>query len=455
MIGIQSIPPQNTLIRSPLFLQDSASSMVSRTEYESLAGDYLFPTPRSSPILTSGKGQIVKDIEGKEYLDFFAGAGSIGLGHNHPEVLEAVSTQMQKISGSSFMNYTLPVIGLAEKIAKIVPGNLKKSLYLNSGTEAVERAIQIAQKFAFASQRANGVLALTHSYHGQMGIASALTGLESSISKQGLSLAPGIIHAPAPYAYRCALGSDEKTCSEYSLAVIEELIRCSTAISTVIYEPILGVGGVIIPPASFHEGVMKICRRYGITLVVDEIFTGLGRTGKFFASQHWNVLPDIMTIGKNLSGVGLPIGAVVTTDKIASTAKPSDYISTFGANPLVCTAAETTIDIIIRDKLHENSAKVGDFILKALQDMKSRHPLIGDVRGKGLLLGIEIINPADRSPAPSQAQKIKLEAQKRGLIFSISGLTGSTIRLSPPLIVTESDAERFLDIFGAAIAASI
>ena len=409
--------------------------------------------------MVEGSGCRVKDTSNVEHLDFVAGIGAAGLGFGHPKVVEAINEQAKSLSSSSIY-YSTPFLELAEKLAQIVPKPLKKSFFVNSGAEAVEGSIKLAKKHSVLHQKVGaGIVSLTHSFHGRLGLSSALTG-QSKYKKNGLSgfsAFPGIAQTPAPYCYRCPFKLQYPDCDVVCADYLEEVIRASMPgeFGALIYEPIMGVGGVIVPRDEFHKKISDTVRRHGGLLIADEVFTGMGRTGKMFACQHWGVEPDIMSIGKNLGGIGIPIAAFTARDEVAESFDPDDHFSTFGGNPISCAAAIASIDVLLKEKLPENAARMGELIMKGLKDFGEENGMIGEVRGKGLLIGIEIVKDRKSiTPAPDEAKKIVTEAMNRGLLITTTGAFGCVVRLSPPLVITEAEVSKFLEIFEESVKAA-
>lgn len=403
---------------------------------------YLIPTHKREPILMEGKGVIVRDINNKEYLDFAGGPGIVNVGHCHPKVIQEVQKQVEKIFVSS--SYNVPSLKLAYELSKIVPKPLKRAFFCNSGAESVEGAVKLAKKHAYKRGRLGaGLIALQHSFHGRLGLSLTATGIGKI--KKGLGNFcnfPGVVHAPAPYCYRCPLRYPD--CNLYCAKALENIIDCSFGgdVAAFIYEPILGGGGVIVPPNGYHSEVAEICRNHDIPLIVEEYFCGFGRTGRMFACEHWKIEPDIMTIAKGLGG-GIPIAAVMATEEVANALMPGDHYSTFGGNAVACAAALAVLEVFRKERLPENAAIIGNYVVKRIEEVMEKHSLIGDVRGKGLLIGIELVRDRHKkTPAIDECKMVENEAIKRGVLVGVSGTYGNVLRISPPLIITEEQAER-------------
>ena len=401
---------------------------------------------RTKLVITRGRGAEVWDAEGRKYLDLFSGIAVNNVGHCHPRVVEAIRRQSEELMHTSMLYYNETVLRLAEKLAGIVPRGLSRFFFANSGAEAVEGAVKLAKKYA--AKRGMGgaqVIALDCSFHGRTSLALTLTGQKKY--KQGLgnfANAPGVVHAPSPYCYRCPLGLRYPECGVACADALERVFefRTSGEVAAVIVEPVQGEGGIIVPPDEYLPRVQNICREHGAAFIVDEVQTGLGRTGKIFAAEHWGLEPDIMTMAKALGG-GLPIGAIAAREEVANAFEPGDHFSTFGGNPVSCAAAIAAIDVLLDEKLHERAERLGNLLLKMFRDAQSEAELIGDVRGKGLMIGIELVKDKEsKQPASDEANKTSEEALKKGIIIGVGGVRKNVIRIQPPLVVTEEQAQR-------------
>jgi 4-aminobutyrate aminotransferase-like enzyme len=275
----------------------------------------------------------------------------------------------------------------------------------------------------------------------------ALTGI--SKQKKGMGpygTFPGVVHAPAPYCYRCPLGLSYPSCGIKCADTIEEIIRTSVVggAAMMIGEPILGVGGVIVPPDEYWPKVQDICTRHGITLVQDEVFTGFGRTGRAFAHQHYGIKPEIMCFAKAIGG-GIPLGGFITNEELGTAFEPADHFTTFGAkNQVGIAVGHAVLDILREESLAEGARTLGDQFLDGLRRLAARHPIIGDVRGRGLMIGIEIVRDQARAPDPEMAKRIEMEAVTQGVLISTTGVNGNTLRITPPLVINANQVERAL-----------
>lgn len=411
--------------------------------------EFLFPSVsnyyKDSVVLTDGKGMRVRDADGKSYLDFFGGILTVSVGHANDKVNAAIKAQIDRLGHVSTLYPTLPIVELAEKLAKVAPGRLQKSFFTSSGTEADETAVMMAQVYTGKTE----VIALRHGYSGRSMLAQSLTAhapwraLPTQIA--------AIKHAPAAYCYRCPLKLTYPSCGVACAKDIEELIRTTTTgqIAGFLAEPIQGVGGFITPPKEYFEIAVGIIRKYGGVFICDEVQTGFGRTGKkWFGIEHWGVEPDIMTMAKGIAN-GMPLGATIATPEIADALKALT-ISTFGGNPISSAAANATLEFMEEEKLPERAEEMGGLLRDGLERLKAKYPkTIGDVRGLGLMQALELVvdeTIQDRTPAADKTVRLFEETKKRGLLVGKGGLYGNTIRIAPPLIVGRSEVEEALRI---------
>jgi 4-aminobutyrate aminotransferase len=396
--------------------------------------------------IVSGDGPFVVDSKGKRYLDFATGFSVNAIGHNHPRVLRALKNQVQKLIHSChYQYYVLPAIEFAEKIREIAPISNAKVFFCNSGSEAVEGAIRLARK----NRRKYELISFYRCFHGRTMGSASLTGQSESKSGMGPYI-PGVILVPPPYCYRCSLKQNPSTCSMACVELISEAVECASsgAIAAIFVEPVMADGGVIVPPDDFLPRIAKLCKELGSLLIVDEVQTGLGRTGKLFAVQHGNVVPDIMVLGKALGG-GVPLGAILSSPEVAKSFEFHDFSSTTGGNPLACVAGLESLNIVLEEKLYENAEKVGAYLIKRLNEIKEKNNLIGDVRGKGLIVGIELVKGSKKTPAVKEARKLFAKARENGLLLTLSG--DSVIRLLPPLNITKEHVDQAVEILEKAL----
>jgi 4-aminobutyrate aminotransferase/(S)-3-amino-2-methylpropionate transaminase len=408
----------------------------------------------SKVVIVKGSGVKVWDINGKEYLDCSAGPGVLGIGHCHPRVTEVIKKQVEALTQCPGKVYNVQIAALAEKLAEITPGSLKKSFFCNSGAEAVEGAVKIALKKAHKSGKgAMGIIALQHSFHGRLSLSLSLTGLNNR--KRGFgpfSSFPGIVHVQAPYCYRCRLKYPE--CDINCAELLNDVISCNSPGEFAIFigEPILGTGGIIVPPDGYWQRVKQICDKNNIIFIFDEVFTGFGRTGKMFASQHWGIVPDIMTMAKTLGG-GLPIGGFIMKPEIADALDVGDHYTTFGWNNVVASAAGLEcIKVIEEEGVVENCRAMGELMLQELKEMAEASDIMGDVRGRGLFIGVELVkDKKTREPHPEAAKKLVDALMQRGVILDSTGAWSNNIRIAPPLIITKEHVRQFLSAMELAL----
>jgi len=391
-------------------------------------------------ILDRGKGRYLYDIDGKEYLDFFGGIVTISVGHCDDEITSKTFEQMKKLQHTSTLYPNIPIVSLAEKLAEITPGKLQKSFFTNSGTEAIETALLLAQLYT----KSHEVIALRHCYSGSSLLAMSITG--HSNWRLGESLVPGIKHAHNAYCYRCAFGREYPACDLECARDVKELIETTTSghPSAFIAEPIQGVGGFITPPKEYFKEVVSIVKSYGCLFICDEVQTGWGRTGgKMFGIEHWGVEPDIMVMAKGAAN-GAPVGVTIATPEVGD-ALNGLHLSTFGGNPVTATAVLATIEVIEKKKLVQNAEKMGRYLRGQLEGLKEKYPIIGEVRGMGLIQGVEIVK-AKKEPAPDFVLEIFERAKEEGLLIGRGGLYGNVIRITPPLTIEKEEIDGAIGI---------
>lgn len=412
--------------------------------------EFLFPSVfhyfKSPLVISRAKDQFVYDADGNEYLDFFGGIVTVSVGHCNDTVDAKVHQQIDTLQHVSTLFATEPQAALAQRIAGLTPGGkLTRSFFTNSGTEANETAILLARCYTGADE----IIALRHSYHGRSALAMSLTG--NAVWRLG-PVAPGIVHAHNAYCYRCPFGLEYPGCGVRCATDLEELIRTATRgrIAGFIAEPIQGVGGFITPPKEYFEIVAKIVRNYGGIFISDEVQTGWGRTGgKWFGIEQYNVVPDVITSAKGL-GNGMPIGLTTATSEVAEGMKGLT-ISTFGGNPVATTAAKAVIDFIDENRLPANATETGGHLRSRLEELQAKYPLIGDVRGMGLMQALELVEDRQtKAPAAEATNRLLESAREHRLLIGKGGTYGNCIRISPPLNVGKSDVDEFIARLDAA-----
>jgi len=404
--------------------------------------EFLFPSVANyygEPLaIERGEGMYLYDPEGNKYLDFFGGILTVSVGHCNPKVTNKINEQVNKLQHTSTLYPNENIVKLAEKLAQITPGKLKKTYFTNSGTEADETAIFLAKHYTGNQE----IIALRHSYSGRSLLAMSLTG--HSNWRHGGTHIPGIKHAVSPYCYRCPLGLEYPGCEIKCAQDIEELIMTTTSgsIAGFIAEPIQGVGGFITPPNEYFQVAVPIIKKYGGLFICDEVQTGFGRTGnRMFGIEHWEVEPDILTAAKGIAN-GTPVGATVARTEIADSFTGLT-ISTFGGNPVSMAAALATIEVIEEENLAQNSHEVGQHLREGLEDLQKKYPSIGDVRGMGLMQACEFVKDG-KEPDGALVGKLFEEMKKLGVLIGKGGLYGNVIRISPPLNVTKSEVDEFI-----------
>lgn len=420
-----------------------------REELKKRREKYLVPGVKQlysdPPHIVKGKGQFLYDETGREYLDMFAGIVTVSVGHCHPKITQRTIDQLQQLQHTSTIFMTQPMVDLAEKLAEIAPGDLSKSFITNSGTEANEAAIRTAR---IASGR-HEVIALEHSYHGESHLASTLTANHNW--RPEIMPAAGVVFAANAYCYRCPFKKTPDNCSLECAKDVERVIQTQTSgkPAVMIAEPIQGVGGAITPPDDYFKEVKKILENYGVLFIADEVQTGFGRTGKhMFGISNWGVQPDLMTMAKGL-GNGLPIGAMITRPEVADKAQ-KQQINTFGGNPVSAATAVAVIETILEEKLMENARVVGDYLWEGLKDLQKSFPIMADVRGKGLMLGVELADDK-KVPLTAETAKIVEMAKDNGVIIGKGGLWGSVIRIKPPMSITKENVDTCLKVLRKAL----
>jgi len=401
---------------------------------------------REKIVVARASGMNIEDTTGRVYTDLFSGISTNNLGHCHPEVVEAIASQAKKFMHVSAYYYHELEATLAQRLSSIAPRELSKTFFCNSGTEAVDGSVKISKLYASSHGKSGAtVVALKGSFHGRLSLTLSLTGQRKFKANLGnYANYPGVVHTLSPYYYRYGEGVSEeefgKRCADEIRDVIENFGTGDVA--AVVVEPILGEGGIIVPPDTFLPRVAKICREGGVPLVVDEVQTGFGRTGKVFACQHWSVDPDVMALAKALGG-GLPLGAIMVSENVSKSIQPGDHFNTFFANPVCCAAALAAISVLERENLAQRASKIGAQMLKTLNEAQEKIPSVGDVRGKGLMIGIELVkDPSSKQPAPEMAQEVKKEMLRKGYIVGVGGIFKNVVRLQPPLIIPEDEAEK-------------
>ncbi len=401
--------------------------------------ELLFPCVASyyeDPVcLTKAQGSFATDVEGREYLDFFGGILTVSLAHCQPDVAEAVSRQVRTLGHTSTLYPTERQLEVAEWLARRAPGGLKKSFFTNSGTEADETAVMLAKIYTGQHE----IICLRHGYSGRSLLNVNMTAHASY--RLIPSQVPGIKHAPAPYCYRCPFGLEYPSCDVRCARDLEELILTETCgrPAAFLAEPIQGVGGFVTPPPEYFQIAVAIVRKYGGVFICDEVQTGFGRTGgAWFGIEHFGVEPEIMTFAKGMAN-GMPVGATIATEEVADAWKGATT-STFGGTPGSMAAAKATLDVMEREDVPARAERLGRILRDALEGMKDKFPFVGDVRGMGLMQAMELVEDRQtKEPAPRKTAALMETAKRQGLLLGKGGLYGNTIRIAPPMLVSEAE----------------
>lgn len=400
-------------------------------------------------VIDHAEGVRIQDVDGNEYLDAVAGIAVVNTGHSHPTVVDAIQEQVGKFMQSSYYYYHEPMSKLLDTLERESPGDLKNTFFANSGAEAVEGAIKLAKKATGSSE----MISLQGSFHGRTPGAMSLTG-QSKYTNTFHPHRPGAYQIPVPNYYRYGdRFKDENEFGKWAAEQVHDVIKFDSNddVAAVFVEPIQGEGGIHVPPDNYLPHLKEICEEEDMLLVADEVQTGMGRTGEMFAVEHWDVEPDIMTLAKGIAS-GVPFGLFMGTEEVSSTMTGGDHYTTYGGNALPCAAANATFEVIQEEGLVENAATVGEAAFDRLEEMKEDHELIGDVRGKGLHIGLELVLDHDtKEPADEEASEVREATYHEGLLVSRCGIYGNVVRLTPPLTVTEDEMMEMLNRLDTAI----
>lgn len=420
---------------------ESASSRLYNEEHQYMSPGLQEVAQLSQLVVKEGRGCYLEDMDGRRYLDFMAGVAVCSLGHSHPKYVAALKDQLDRVSVGSFT--TENRVKLLRLMASLTPEGLTKIQLYSGGAEAVEAALRLAKSYTGKFE----VLSFWGGFHGKTGGVLGLIG--DPFKKNWGVLHPGLHLAPYADCYRCPYKMEYPQCGLFCLEFVRKVLENNTAgsLAAIIVETIQGTAGNIIPPPEFLPGLVEIARENDALLIADEMITGFGRTGKLFGCNHDGIQPDIMTVGKGI-GSGFPVSGLISTDEITASmpfSKPSSSSSSYGGNPLASTAALATIETILNESLVENSREVGEHLLNGLRHLQEKYEFIGDVRGRGLLIGVELVKdrktkePLDKSVT----RQIYLESLRRGLI----GMNyKANFRINPPLVLSKEEADEGLGI---------
>jgi 4-aminobutyrate aminotransferase / (S)-3-amino-2-methylpropionate transaminase / 5-aminovalerate transaminase len=402
-------------------------------------------------VVHSGEGARVTDASGQQYIDCFAGIAVVNAGHGHPAVREAAKAQIDRlIHASSYGYYVEPVADLAEALAEATPGRLQKTFFSNSGAEGIEAALRLAKVYTGKRE----IIALERSFHGRSYGTLSITGNMTRKTRGG-PYAGGVAFAPAPYTYRSLYGDDPEVVAEKSAQALEETIRFHTSgdVAAFVIEPVMGEGGLIVPPVSYMQRVKEILDRYDILLIADEVQSGFGRTGKLFAIEHFGVEPDIMVMAKGIAD-GFPLAATITRAEIADSFRPGEHLSTFGGNPVSCAAGLANLRVMQQEDLPGQAARKGEAAMATLRGWQEKLPAIGEVRGIGLMIGIELVaDRATKAPDAALAKAVKAYCREHGVLVGVGGSESNVVRVQPPLVISDDDLAHALDVIAAGIGA--
>ena len=407
-------------------------------------------------VIKSANGTTLVDAEGREYLDAYSALWNVNVGYGRQEIADAVYTQIQELCYYPHSQINVPATELAAQLATCLPGDLNHVFFCNSGSEANETAIKIARQYGrqtYPGENRYKIVSRYRGYHGFTYGAMSATG-QARRRKAFEPLVPGFHHAHPPYCYRCPLGLDYPSCNVTCVDEIERIIQSEgpETVIAVIAEPIIGGGGVIVPPDEYFPKLRKICDDYGLLLILDEVITGFGRTGKMFACEHWDVQPDIITLAKGLTSGYIPLGACVASTSVFNTflGEPGEnrefsQVCTYGGHPVACAAGVANLKILQTERLWENAEKVGSYLLEKLQTLNAL-PIVGDVRGKGLMLAVELIQTDGTQLETVKTNKIVGQLREKGVIVGKIGHAvdepENIIFIAPPLILTKSEADK-------------
>ena len=403
--------------------------------------EFLFPCVanyyQEPVVITQASGACVRDADGRDYLDFFGGILTLGVGHCHPEVTERLQAQLARLVHTATVYPTEEIVRVAEKLARITPGKLKKSFFTTSGTDADETAIMLAKIYTGRQE----IIALRHSYAGRSMNAIAVTG--QSPWRILPTQVPGIKHGLSPYCYRCPLGLEYPSCGVKCAQDIEELIQTETTgkPAAFIAEPIQGAGGFITPPKEYFQIAVGIVRKYGGLFICDEVQTGWGRTGDYWCGiEHWGVEPEIMTFAKSIAS-GFPVGATIASEAVAN-AFTGLSLSTFGGNAISMAAVDATLDVMERENTPKRSTERGKQLREHLESFKATYSFIGDVRGMGLMQALELVEDRKtKEPSPKKTLQLMEAAKRHGLLIGKGGLYGNVIRIAPSMLATKAEID--------------
>ena len=401
-------------------------------------------------VIERGEGERVWDENGREYVDLFSGISVVNTGHCHPEVVQAATAQMQRlVHTNSYLYHNRTTADFAEALATVMPSPpggpgaadeaLRVSFFGSSGAEAIEGAMRLAKQYTGRTE----FVALEMSFHGRTLATLSVSGNWRRKKKGGPYL-PGVAFAAVPYTYRSPYGSDPETCARECAADLERVIDLHTSgnVAAFIAEPVMGEGGILVPPPKYFQLVKEILDSKGILFIADEVQTGFARTGRMLAIEHYGVVPDIVVTAKGIAS-GFPLSAFTTREEIARAFTPGDHLSTFGGNPVCCAAALATLGVIRRERLAEQAEAKGQRLIKKLCGLAEKHSCIGEVRGLGLMIGLELVSDrVKKTPDAAAAERVQDRMLEAGFLIGVGGTYGNVLRVQPPLVIGEEALER-------------
>lgn len=449
------LPPKERLIETIKKFSlgpNSEKYLLESIKYESPSNIY-WSTFLVPPIIVRGKGSRVWDIDGREYIDMMSGFSVANIGHCHPKVVKAITEQANKLMQWCAMPNDLR-LELSKKLAAITPGSFEKRVHLlTTGGEAAELSLRAARHFTLKPL----VIAFFGCYHGiTMGAQNATTH-PIFRSFHGFPLNIGMVHVPYAYCYRCFFGKTYPECRLWCAHYVDEILSnphsglahpsgFAPQVAAMIVEPFLAASGYIIPPKEWLKELEKIARDHDVVLIVDEIQTGCGRSGKMWACEHSDVTPDIMLVAKAIAG-GLPLSAVIAKAEILDLLGPGGFMSTYGGTPLACAAALAALEVMEEEKLVEQAREKGEYFLKGLKELEEKFEPVAWVNGRGLFIGLELVkDPKSKTPATEENKRLQYECMKRGLLYERGGAYGNIIKFIPPLTITKEEIDRSLEI---------
>ena len=401
-------------------------------------------------VMERAEGSTCFDESGKAFIDCFAGISVTNAGHGNAQVVEAAKAQMDKlVHCCSYVYHVKPVADLAEKLAAITPGALQKSFFGNGGAEAIEGAMRLAKRFTGKTES----VALTQSFHGRSYATLSVTG-NSGRKMGGGPYMPGVAFSPSPNCYRCPFQLKPESCDMACAQYLDEVIRTHTSadVAYFIAEPVMGEGGIIAPPDNYFKVVKEVLDRHGILFIADEVQSGFCRTGKMFAIQHYDVEPDIITMAKGIAD-GFPLSCFIARKEIADAFQVGDHLSTFGGNPVSCAASLANINFMEAENLAQASHDKGEFLKAELAKLTPSSTVIGDIRGRGLMVGVELVTDAKtKEPDAAKAAAVRAQLRDEGVLIGVGGGFGNVLRIQPPLTITEAELSTVVEKLQVALA---